>query len=155
MHSFVKLKKERTATPEEAIAEVQNELNSNRFAGDSGFFGESKCDWYVVGGRWSGQLQQAHLGIDFYAEVKKSMPAAQSASQSDARAQDLWEELGGKGNIPFGRDQYAQSGATDDAAPLTAEMLKSFRKNEYYRDVEVLMPTSKTNSMSNICPMRL
>jgi len=54
MHTlyFVKLKAENS---KEARRKAYNLLEENNFATDNqGFYGSSKADWYVVGGRWSG-----------------------------------------------------------------------------------------------------
>jgi hypothetical protein len=56
---FVVLPKAAAATSKEAITEAKHFLENNAFA-DYGYFtsaglwGRSKCDWYEVGGRWSG-----------------------------------------------------------------------------------------------------
>ena len=62
MHHFylVKIKAENA---NDAIAEATTALDDNNFASDSnGFFGSSKADWYVVGGRWSGVLANVSDG---------------------------------------------------------------------------------------------
>src|SRR5205085_8603870 len=145
MHSlyFVKLKEERATAPEEAIAEAQDVLDSNGFAGEHGYFGACKCDWYSVGGRWSGQLQQAQLGIEFSVELREALPPDRAndytvtfLQEHDAEAQAVWERLGGKGRHPYGRDAYMRH-SSDDAAHITPEMLKAFREKDEYRHVEV------------------
>ncbi len=56
MHHFY-LVKVKAENANDAIAEATAVLDDNNFASESnGYFGNSKADWYVVGGRWSGVL---------------------------------------------------------------------------------------------------
>ncbi len=58
MHTtyFVKIAKEEAKTAQEALDAARSALDGNNFAGESGFFGGSKADWYSIGGRASGAL---------------------------------------------------------------------------------------------------
>ncbi len=103
MHHFY-LVKVKAENADDAIAEATSALDGNNFASDSnGFFGSSKADWYVVGGRWSGVL----AGVNDEEREK--------------------------------RDCYKQGGFPDDAQPLTAELIKRL-KSEDYGTVEVFDP---------------
>lgn len=44
---------EEADTPTSAIQTAEQELDSNEFAGEGGYFTSHKADWYEVGGRWS------------------------------------------------------------------------------------------------------
>jgi len=56
---FVKIDDKEIKTSQQAREHATNILDANNFASDSnGFYGNSKADWYVVGGRWSGLLSK-------------------------------------------------------------------------------------------------
>jgi len=78
MHTlyFVRLKKEEAKKAQDAINLVNNLLEQNNFTSDSvGYWGGCKADWYVVGGRWSGELELLKQKKDFYKEVRKLVNA--------------------------------------------------------------------------------
>ena len=103
MHHFY-LVKVKAENADDARAEATTSLDDNNFSSESnGYFGNSKADWYVVGGRWSGIL---------------------GGLSDEAREQ---------------RDSYKQDGYPDDAQPLTAELIKRL-KYEDYGTVEVFDP---------------
>jgi hypothetical protein len=54
MHSvyLVLVKKSDAENEKEAEGEAVGILDKENFAGECGFFGSSKADWYEVGGRW-------------------------------------------------------------------------------------------------------
>lgn len=57
MHILYFVKITDAENSQEAREKATQVLDDNNFASDSnGFFGNSKADWYVVGGRWSGIL---------------------------------------------------------------------------------------------------
>jgi len=57
---FVAVPKEQANNPSEAMTEAIQELDSNQFAGEGGYFTSHKADWYCVGGRWASFLCQRH-----------------------------------------------------------------------------------------------
>jgi hypothetical protein len=74
--------------------------------------------------------------------VKKRFPAEQEGGtdawkrEHDAELQELWQKLGCTGDHPWKRDQYKESGYSDDAMRITPEMLEWLESLEYM-DVEV------------------
>ena len=44
------------------------------FAGDGGRFGSPLCDWFVIGGRWSGLLTETLLGEAYKAAFEQRIP---------------------------------------------------------------------------------
>jgi len=141
---FVKLRKERAASSKEAIRKAHRELDQHSFCEQGRYFGSGKCDWYVVGGRWSGVLQLAQLGSsfrdalpDFLRPDNELGYAPAFVKQHDAEFQALWDKLGGVGRHPYGRDEFADDGSPDDAAAITPEVLSMFRTNSGYEDVQV------------------
>jgi len=85
MHArlFALFDKDEAQTPEDACAVADTLLECNGFAGHSGLFSESPSDWYVIGGRWSGELVWAQLGY--------------------GRQEEFWKKAGQEGidGIPF------------------------------------------------------
>lgn len=116
------------ATSEEARQQVHDELiNDDSFCGSGGRFGAPLCDWFVIGGRWSGLLAETLIGAAFKAAVIAKFPelnrewwpeslAARHAKELDA----LWREHGGTGPSPYTRDGY--NGFEDDAVIVTQKL---------------------------------
>ncbi len=97
-------------------------LEDRSFCGDGGRFGSPMCDWFVIGGRWSGRLRDAVIGALYRDTVKQRFPefAGNYYRASDAKARGpeldaLWRELGGCGPSPYSRNAYADTGYDDDA----------------------------------------
>ena len=139
---FVKVSKD-CKNAEEAKDDATTALDANNFASDEGgYFSASRADWYVVGGRWSGELSKILLKKDFFKELKKRYPLPKKygfytddfVKENADKFQALWEELGGMGHNPYARDHYRHEGFDDDAMKITLELLKAMKK---YKDVEV------------------
>src|ERR1700722_11822086 len=71
MHSlyFVKVQKDEASSPREAISQAEAILDSNNFVYGDGYWGGDKCDWYVIGGRWSGVFSGIGITKEFGDEV--------------------------------------------------------------------------------------
>jgi hypothetical protein len=85
MHYFY-LVKVNAESADEARQEAAQALDMHSFAAEAGYFGNSKADWYVVGGRWSGVL-----GKTTEAEQEKRDAYKQDGYPDDA--QPLTAEL--------------------------------------------------------------
>jgi len=107
------------------------------FCGDGGRFCSMMCDWFVIGGRWSGFLSETLLGDRYQDALKQEFPEfAKGCYPADllARHKDgldkLWHRLGGAGANPLTRSFYDHYGAEDDAMlvnrPLYDHFLKPF-----------------------------
>lgn len=167
MHTlyFVKLRKE-IETAEEAIREATAELDNNNFTSDNfGYFGSSKADWYVVGGRWSGELSRLSVSKEKLEEANNALKEYLNADKDlekkfkqqpdwldwlyinshqlpDERKAQIIEDMD---NIykkivgfPYFRDTYHQNGYFDDAMRLTPELIKKLK--EKYPDTEIFEP---------------
>lgn len=104
-------------------------MHDDSFCGQGGRFGSPLCDWFVIGGRWSGHLSETLIGDRYRKAVTARFPdmAAPFVPQSmiDARANELdelWRDIGCAGQSPFTRSTYASLGYHDDAMPLTREL---------------------------------
>ncbi|MGH7194056.1 MAG: hypothetical protein ACREJM_11075 [Candidatus Saccharimonadales bacterium] len=101
----------------------------NSFCGDGGRFGSPLCDWFVIGGRWSGMLVSTLMGGAFERTVRARFPDMDAeflpTSIVDKHAGDLdalWESLGGAAPCPYTRDSHEDFGYPDDAMRLTKEL---------------------------------
>lgn len=131
--------KDEAKNSEEARLEAQSTLDANNFSGEGGYFGGSKADWYVVGGRWSGHLQEIRLGKvgkDFYKAVKETICEGReyiSHTEVDSnkeKLQKIWEDMGGEGINPYGRSSYNNEGYPDDAEIITEELLSILKEKD-------------------------
>lgn len=118
------------ATSTKARTAVYERLtNDPSFCGDGGQFGSPICDWFVIGGRFSGLLAETVIG-DAYRKA--------AAGLEGAALDAIWNEYGGAGPSPKNRNDCDDLGYADDALPLTpqlyAELLDSFRGHVVYSD---------------------
>lgn len=58
---FVLTDKANAKTSLQARTYVESWLNEEGFAGEGTRFSSSFCDWFVIGGRWSGELVKRFL----------------------------------------------------------------------------------------------
>lgn len=104
---------------DEAISNVREFLDEHQ---------DRVWDWYVIGGRWSGNLNPK--SEEFYklaeAHFKKMHPdmgeflTSSMISESAEVLQSIWsEELGQQSENPYTRDSYSSDGNEDDILPLT------------------------------------
>lgn len=103
--------------------------------GSGGRFGCPVCDWFVIGGRWSGQLA---TDIDWYEEalkICKKGPNEQYLTLADTEnkenkklLQKAWEQKGLSGLHPILRDNYNDFGYEDDCMLVTQEIYDKYLK---------------------------
>ena len=135
MHSlyFVKLKKDQARNSLEARQFTIQLLDEHGFASSDSYFGSAKADWFVVGGRWSGELSLLQLKKrDFFGAVKKIVGGKDLTSEALKRhaksIQALWKKHGGVGDNPYARDAYSNIGEEDDAQKITPSLIKALKK---------------------------
>ena len=104
-------------------------MDDDSFCGEGGRFGSPLCDWFVIGGRWSGLLAEVAIGDAYKAAVHARFPelARDSWPQSfvdkhSAELDALWRHHGGAGPSPYTRSGYEQFGYPDDAMLLTQHL---------------------------------
>jgi hypothetical protein len=97
-------------------------INDDSFCGEGGRFGAPLCDWFVIGGRWSGYLKETMLGKPYQAAFKRAFPgiAAHGLPQNAIEAESeilnrFWHGVGGTGSHPALRSGYDELGDDDDA----------------------------------------
>ena len=148
---FLTFDKAEANTPEEALSHAQDLLeNDSGFCnGDGSRFGGGVCDWFVIGGRWSGELNKAYMdrkkyhrdihkiihpdciekGDNFF--NKKKNYACWGFSEDELKKQDLilqakWEAYGGKGKAEYLRGGYEHQ--PDDAMIVDEKIYDEFLK---------------------------
>lgn len=87
-------------------------MSDSSFCGEGGLFGHPLCDWFVIGGRWSGLLAETLMGKEFSVRSR-------GLSGTDAELDALWQSLGGTGPNPNSRSTYVEHGYRDDAMVVT------------------------------------
>jgi hypothetical protein len=108
-------------------------LADDSFCGEGGRFGTPLCDWFVIGGRWSGRLQKALLGDTYQAAFRQGFPDMVSGSFSSGLVEkhhdqlnQLWQRFGGTGEHPYNRDGYDHLGGEDDAMLVNQALYDHF-----------------------------
>lgn len=117
-------------TSQQARISVFDELSSDAtFCGQIGWFGVPVCDWFVIGGRWSGMLAETQMGKPFRDALINRFPemadkwSPHSLADSHRKELDaIWQSHGGVGSSPYTRSEAGEFGHEDDALLLTAEL---------------------------------
>jgi len=131
--SFMTFNKEKANNSEEARFYVRNFLEEEGFCSD-GFFSSSIADWFVIGGRWSGKLQDIKIFDEVMKMLKKKKDEHIYTSDLDdektkKKIQKIWESKGGKGESSYTRNQYNTDGYEDDAMIVTKKLYDKFLKD--------------------------
>jgi len=138
---FVLLGKDEATTSQEARDMAQSRLEEENFASDqNGFFGSSKADWYVIGGRWSGELTRLMLDkeklkkCDDEFEKEYGWHTGGEEKVTKEQRHEQYKTVFAKhfpefaGLLPQWRDTYAGNGFEDDAMQLTEPLLEALQK---------------------------
>jgi hypothetical protein len=134
---FVTIKQYKDETSLNARDKVNNQLQDEGFCNQDGRFSNGWADWFVIGGRWSGELTRSLLKKDYWEEVKKAVHDDNNFGYStkdiedpekQKKFQEVWEKLGGYGDNPLKRDTYLHIGYEDDAMVVTKELYDKLLK---------------------------
>src|SRR3972149_2460001 len=137
---LVTFNKDDAQNSEDARNHVYDELsNDGSFCGEGGRFNSPIADWFVIGGRWSGELTQSLLDKDKMAEFWKEFEAQQLGwtNATDKKEEDQKKKSEAlfkkyfpdfKGSLPIWRDTYEHYGFEDDAMILTQELYDALLK---------------------------
>jgi hypothetical protein len=105
------------------------------FCGEGGRFGSHVCDWFVIGGRWSGLLAQKLAGQHYQEALRAQFPElAEVCYPADLIAKHrkglnrLWRRFGGCEDHPATRSSYQELGYGDDAMLIDHARYESFLK---------------------------
>ena len=145
MHAniYVMTDKENAKTSAEARAFAFGYLQQQGFAGEGTRFSCPIADWFVVGGRWSGEFTKQTLDKDKIQAFEKEFEKKygywinKSVSQDDRRKQSekLFKEYfpDFDGKMPYWRNGYNEMGADDDAVivnnAIYTKIVKAGMKN--------------------------
>ena len=117
---FVTLTRLPGETSLDARRRVQNLLlEDDSFCGEGGRFGSPLCDWFVIGGRWSGKLQMALLGDAYQTAINQLLDQHRDALNQ------LWHLFGGTGEHPHHRSDD-DLGFDDDAMIVNQALYDRF-----------------------------
>ena len=110
-------------------------MNDNSFCGEGGRFGATLCDWFVIGGRWSGKLRKAILGQAYHEALEQEFPEFSRGDiplllleEHKAGLNQLWHRIGGTGSHPLARSGYDHFGGDDDAMLIDPFLYDRFLK---------------------------
>jgi hypothetical protein len=110
-------------------------IDDDSFCGEGGRFGHPLADWFVIGGRWSGTLQETALGQPYRDALKQEFPDLTNGyfpssllERHKAGLDQLWHRFGGVGSDPLTRSGYDQLGAHDDAMLVDQFLYDHFLK---------------------------
>jgi len=118
------------ATSDDARHTVHDALlNDESFCGTGGRFGSPLCDWFEIGGRWSGLLAETLIGeavrnaiiARFPTMAKDWWPHSLVEAHRD-ELDAIWETHGGTGSSPYTRSDIGMIGYPDDAMLIVHEL---------------------------------
>jgi len=143
MHArlLVLTSKDNAKTSEKAREYVRNFLDNEGFCGE-GFFNSSYADWFVIGGRWSGDLTEALLDKEkvkkFWKEFedkKFGYVGIDKNDKEDNKTRKKGQALFRRyfpdftGRLPIYRDTYNELGFDDDAKIVNEKLFDSLLKD--------------------------
>ena len=132
----------------DARKRVEAKLIEEGFAGEGNLFVCHPADWFVIGGRCSGELTQTRLAQDklkaFWEEfekqelgwVGKDKPEDEQKKKAIELFTQFFPEF--KGEPPAWRDSYAYLGFEDDAQILDEPLLNFIKELKSYPDKATL-----------------
>ena len=148
MHNvmYVTLNKDKASTSKEARDYVSNYLSENGFIGSDGRWSLSLADWFVIGGRWSGELSRRTWAKALFSHIERrekdeqiEVRGVRYGDKADERQQArlreeleaYWQQrcLPEYTDTVVTRDAYKPDGYSDDAMIVTEELL-AFLVNE-------------------------
>jgi len=133
---FVLTDKKNAKTSDEARHFVYQYLCDHDFASPSRFH-ESPIDWFVIGGRWSGELTRLQMDRDKLAQfevefeklygwyINKDNDEKKRYAQAEPLFKKYFPDF--KGIMPYWRDSYQIYGYEDDAQIVNEELFKILR----------------------------
>jgi hypothetical protein len=137
---FVTFNQDGAETSAAARRHVSNALIAEGFAGQEGRWSAGLADWFVIGGRWSGELTRAWLGKEKVEKVEKEFEekhgwwiGGQEQMTEEQRREQMKDIFDREfpdftGEMPYWRNQYEAYGYEDDAMILTQELYDALLK---------------------------
>jgi hypothetical protein len=136
---LVTFNKDEAETSEEARSYVTDYLQESGFTGQGRWSG-GLADWFVIGGRWSGELTRALLDSVKLAAVEKAFEArhgwwlggqehvTENQRRKQMKAIFAREFPDFTGEMPYWRNPYQDEGYEDDAMILTQALYDALLK---------------------------
>jgi len=118
----------------DARKRATDQLIEHGFLNDGAYFSVGKATCFIIGGRWSGILQQR---TEEFEERVREEQVLREENHKNA-LQKTWESVGGEGLNPYCRDSEKGEGYADDARILTPELLQELGKN--HPETEIFVP---------------
>lgn len=129
MHCLMLVTTEAATSQQARITVFEALASDTTFCGEGGRFGVPVCDWFLIGGRWSGLLAETQMGKPFRdAVISRFLEMADNwwpHSLPDSHGKELdsiWQSHGGVGSSPYTRSEAGELGHEDDAMLLTVEL---------------------------------
>jgi hypothetical protein len=118
----------------EARMSARSQLtDDDSFCGEGGRFGSPLCDWFVIGGRWSGVLHRKLQGQAYEDDFKAQFPELVAGRITDrqiakqrAALDQFWRRSGGRDCHPLVRTGYEELGYDDDARLIDRALYDRF-----------------------------
>lgn len=148
---FVTFNKDHAEDSEQAREYAESTLlEDTSFIGEGGRFGSTICDWFQIGGRWSGELSELTWGKKFFKEVEQMQKEAaveirgvfygssdktKKQAQLKAKVEKLYQKalpdhLKNQGLV-YDRNPHQKDHYFDDAMVITPQIYKEvLLKNE-------------------------
>jgi hypothetical protein len=128
----------------DARKRAEAKLIEEGFAGEGSLFVSHPADWFVIGGRWSGELSRARLDQEklkaFWEEFEKQelgwVGRDKPEEEQKAKAIELFGQFfpDFQGEPPVWRDSYAYLGFEDDAQVLDEALFSFIKELKSYPD---------------------
>jgi hypothetical protein len=151
---LVTISREGIKTSEEARNAVHNKLLEDQsFCGDGGRFGSPVADWFVIGGRWSGELSRAswakkltqnieqlekEAGVEIWGTHYASGDMQKKQEELKKAIEQLYKKSLPKifldKDLVYDRDTYKQLGYEDDAMIVTETLYNALLKEYEGKD---------------------
>jgi hypothetical protein len=116
--------KEHAKNFEEARMFAKTYLENEGFC-TQGRFGSGPADWFVIGGRWSGDLVRSSLDKDKY---ERWIIDNNNLKRNEKEQQESFETLFPGVKYKVDRDSYDHMGEEDDAAIVTKQLFDAYLK---------------------------
>ena len=152
---IVTIDKKHAKTSKEARTHVFNELHADHsFCGEGGRFDSPVADWFVIGGRWSGELsdntwakgvikkiatlekeRDIQVAGVHYGDDRKKAKQAEVKDMVEAMYKGALPAKYKKAGLCWDRDTYNELGYEDDAMIVDKELYKTFLKEWEGEDI--------------------
>lgn len=93
-----------------------------------------RCDWFKIGGKWSGKLNSQNILDEFFRKAKDLQEGnsfegylRDFITKNQDTLEKIWDDLGGMYGNPLSRDVYGCYGYEDDARIMDEEIAEKIK----------------------------